>query len=217
MTILWEDSQMLLVIKPPGLPCQHPSGDSLERQLIQWRIAVGQPGEIYPVHRLDQMVGGCMVWAKHRHAAAALSKAVAEHTLQKEYLAVVRGRPDLPEGVLEDLLFHDKAKNKTYVVQRERKGVRAARLSYRTLECIKTPDGPLSLLQILLHTGRTHQIRAQFASRAMPLWGDGKYGGGNGRIALWSWRLTIDFADVCISALPPQTMPWQLFSALPVK
>lgn len=218
MTILWEDTQMLVVIKPPGLPCQRSgNGDSLERQLIRWRMDTGQPGEIYPIHRLDQAVGGCMVWAKHRRAAAVLSSAVTAHTLQKEYLAVVRGIPDAPEGMLEDLLFHDRSRNKTYVVQRMRKGVRAAKLSYRVLERIHSADGPLSLLHILLYTGRTHQIRTQFAARAMPLWGDGKYGGGNGRIALWAWRLTIPNADapIRVAAPPPQTAPWTQFIRLP--
>ena len=144
-------------------------------------------GEVYPVHRLDRGVGGLMAYATTREAAASLSEAVRERTFQKEYLCILLGRPAEDSGVLEDLLLHDRTRNKSFVVQRMRTGVRAAKLEYQVLA---SAEGR-SLVRVLLHTGRTHQIRVQFSSRGAPLAGDGKYGGGGGDIALWSWRLTL--------------------------
>ena len=143
----------------------------------------GQTGEnYYPVHRLDKGVSGLMICAKSREAAGALSGT----GFRKEYLALVLGCPDPEEGTFEDLLFHDRAKNKTYVVKKERKGVKKAVLHYRVLE----RGEKTSLVSVLLETGRTHQIRVQFASRGWPLVGDGKYGGGKGKPALRAVRLT---------------------------
>ena len=132
------------------------------------REALG--GEIYPIHRLDKNVGGCMVYARTKKAAAALSRAVQDGQMQKEYVALVHGTP--PEaGDWQDLLWKDSAKNKVFVVKRERKGVKKARLEFTRLTA-----GEESLVRILLHTGRSHQIRVQFASRGFPLVGDHKYG-----------------------------------------
>jgi len=140
-------------------------------------------GEKYfAVHRLDRDVSGLMICAKSREAAGALSGT----GFRKEYLALVSGCPEPEEGTLEDLLFHDRAKNKTYVVKSERKGVKRAVLHYRVLE----RGEKTSLVSVLLETGRTHQIRVQFASRGMPLAGDAKYGGGKGKPALRAVRLT---------------------------
>ena len=127
-------------------------------------------GEIFPIHRLDKNVGGVMVYARTKFAAASLSKAVQEGTMVKEYLAMVHGTP--PEsGDWEDLLFKDSRKNKVFVVKRQRTGVKKARLEFTRL----TQDDP-SLVRIRLHTGRSHQIRVQFSSRGFPLVGDHKYG-----------------------------------------
>ena len=127
-------------------------------------------GEIFPVHRLDQNVGGVMVYARTKQAAARLSQIIQQGTMIKEYVAMVHGQP--PEtGDWEDLLFKDSRKNKVFVVKRQRGGVKAARLEYRRLQA-----GEQSLVRIRLHTGRSHQIRVQFSSRGFPLVGDHKYG-----------------------------------------
>ena len=161
MEILYQDSGILVCVKQPGVDSEH----ELPRQL-----AALLGGEIFPVHRLDKNVGGVMVFARTKQAAAALSAAVQNGSMVKEYRAMVHGTP--PEtGILEDLLWKDSAKNKVYVVNRERKGVKKARLEYTRLT-----DSDPSLVHIRLYTGRSHQIRVQFASRGFPLVGDHKYG-----------------------------------------
>ena len=169
-------------------------------------------GRAYPVHRLDRGVGGVMVFARTRQAAAALSQSVQQGKLTKEYLCVVSGAPEAAEGVLQDLLFHDSGRNKTFVVRRMRKGVKEASLSYRVLG---TAEGR-SLVHVRLHTGRTHQIRVQFASRGMPLLGDRKYGGAPAeQIALWSCRLSFPHPDTGAALdfrQAPEGAVWQDFS-----
>lgn len=172
------------------------------------------------VHRLDKETGGLMVLANHRQAAAALSKAVTEKLLEKEYLAVVSGCPQPAEGAMTDLLFRDARKNRSFVVTRLRKGVKEARLTYRTLDTAQWTNGEtVSLVRVKLETGRTHQIRVQFASRKMPLAGDSRYGSRlrDCSSALFSCRLcfphpgTGEILD--FSSLPERmSLPWNLFS-----
>lgn len=161
MEILYSDKEIAVCLKPLGV-------DS-EKELPAL-LAEALGGQIFPVHRLDKNVGGCMVYARTKQAAAALSKAIQEGAMVKEYLALVHGTP--PEtGDWQDLLWKDSQKNKVFVVKRERKGVKQARLEFTRLTA-----GDPSLVRIRLHTGRSHQIRVQFASRGYPLAGDHKYG-----------------------------------------
>ena len=161
MQILYSDNDIAVCVKPVGL-------DSESEVPAALREALG--GEVFPIHRLDKNVGGVMVYARTKFAAAQLSKLVQEGQLVKEYRALVHGTP--PEGgLLEDFLFKDSRKNKVFVVKKERKGVKKASLEYTRL----TGSDP-SLVHIKLHTGRSHQIRVQFSSRGFPLVGDHKYG-----------------------------------------
>ncbi len=206
--VLFQNEDLLVCVKPAGISSEQ--GGLPELLLEQCG------GGIYPVHRLDAGVGGLMVYARTREAAAALSALIAARRMEKEYLAVVEGRPERESGELRDLLFHDRARNKSYVVRRMRKGVREASLDYRLLGTAETEQGSLSLLQVRLHTGRSHQIRVQFASRRLPLAGDARYGSRlGGGIALWSASLRFpDPADGQprqFTALPPETRPWTLF------
>lgn len=173
MDILYEDSAVVVCIKPQGVLSQ---SDKNGGESMITRLQTHTGGEIYPVHRLDKETGGVMVYAKTKKAAATLSRDISEHRFYKEYLALVHGVPEENSGTLCDLLFHDKAKNKSYVVKRERAGVKKAELYYEVLETKEIKGEKYSLLRVVLHTGRTHQIRVQFASRKMPLSGDRKYG-----------------------------------------
>ena len=172
MEILFEDAQIAVVVKPAGMASQQtPTGNDCVTAL---REHTG--GEVYPVHRLDTAARGVMVYAKTKRSAAFLSNEIAEGRFEKEYEALVHGCPQPPEGVMEDWLFKDK-NNKSYVVQRERRGVKKALLDYRVETTFETARyGTLSLVRVTLRTGRMHQIRVQFASRKWPLLGDGKYG-----------------------------------------
>ena len=155
-----------------------------------------------------------MVFSRRKEATGKLIAAVAEHRVEKEYLAVLRGHPAEREAELTDLLFRDAAKNKSYVVKRMRKGVREARLSYRVLA---ETEG-LTLVLVRLHTGRTHQIRVQFSSRGLPLLGDIRYGSKdpNCTAALWSYRLALTHPvtgeRLDVTQPPPGQYPWTLFS-----
>lgn len=207
--ILYQDRQIAVAVKPAGVLAEAPGMPELLSQELG--------GPFFCVHRLDAGVGGVMVYARTAKAAAKLSAAVSGREIQKEYLAVVQGRPEQDSGVLHDLLFHDKAKNKTYVVKRMRHGVKEAELAYKVLGSACGEHGEITLVGIRLHTGRSHQIRVQFASRAMPLLGDVKYGSGykGCGIALWAEHLRFahpfEAKEMDIRRLPPERFPWSMF------
>ena len=177
MDILFSDKDLVVCIKPVGLDSEQELPNALKTEL---------GGELFPIYRLDKNVGGVMVYARTKQAAAALSKAVQEGSMVKEYVALVHGTP--PEaGDWTDLLWKDSRKNKVFVVKRERGGVKKARLEFRRLTA-----GDESLVRIRLYTGRSHQIRVQFSSRGFPLVGDHKYGSRDEKTApmLFSCRLS---------------------------
>lgn len=201
--ILFRNSDFAAVIKPVGTLSEGADGDMvslLEKQLSS---------KVYPVHRLDRAVGGVMIYALKKESAAAFSKLMENGGFGKEYLTVVHGECE-PSGVMEDLLFKDSRLNKSFVVKRERKGVRRASLEYERLVF----DGEKSLVRVKLHTGRSHQIRVQFSSRKMALYGDGKYGGSdNCNIALWSHRIsfTLDKKEYTFEKEMPDVYPFSEF------
>jgi 23S rRNA pseudouridine1911/1915/1917 synthase len=181
MEILYSDKNIAVCVKPVGLDSEQEIPAALKEQL---------GGEIFPIHRLDKNVGGVMVYARTPKTAAELSKAIQEGTMVKEYVAMVHGTP-AESGDWTDLLFKDSSKNKVFVVKKERKGVKKARLEF-----LRLTGGDPSLVRIRLHTGRSHQIRVQFASRGYPLVGDHKYGARDEASApmLFSCRLTFPLA-----------------------
>ena len=191
MEILFSDKDIAVCVKPLGLDSEGGMCAALKETL---------GGDFFCVHRLDKNVGGVMVYARHKAAAARLSTLIQNGELVKEYVALVRGTP--PEsGDWEDFLFKDSSKNKVFVVKRERKGVKKARLEFKRLSA-----GESSLVRVRLHTGRSHQIRVQFASRGFPLLGDHKYGARDQRTepALFSCCLRFPWKDGerCYEALP---------------
>ena len=202
MKVLYQDNRVFVCLKPPGIV----STDEPGGMPAQIRAVLGDERAcVRTVHRLDAAVGGVMVFARSRVAAELLSQQMREHRFEKEYLAVVTGRPEAAEGTLM-----------ARVGQGPGQDVKEAVLDYRVLG---TAEG-LSLLRIRLHTGRTHQIRVQFASRGMPLAGDRKYGAAETDfpIALWSYRVRFFHPQTGLAAefshLPPELAPWQSFQTI---
>ena len=204
--VLWEDEALIVCRKPAGVISE---GSGMPELLKEQTGAK----EIFCVHRLERETAGLMVYAKTKRAAAALSAAIEAGKLEKRYLAVVQGAPPA-EGEMQDLLFRDKAKNKSYVVTRMRKGVREARLRYETLQQIEG----FSLVRVELLTGRSHQIRVQFASRGFPLLGDSRYGGSHRELPLALYSAALRFPHplsgeiLSFSSAPPEEAPWTWFS-----
>ena len=200
--ILYEDKDIVACVKPVGIS----SEDELPGLLMEQTNS-----KIYTLNRLDVPVGGVMVYAKNPRSAAEMSQKIAERQdFEKTYLAVVEGSFEQKQGTMEDLLFKDSRKNKSFVVKRERKGTKKAILQYEVKDEKQYNDKVFSLVQITLQTGRSHQIRVQFASRRHPLLGDGKYGSKvNCDIALFSQK--IQTCGKCFACDMPQTFPWNEF------
>lgn len=207
MDIIYQDNSIMVVIKPAGvLSTDEPGGvPELARE------ALGDPKAcVRTVHRLDRVVAGLMVLARTPEAASKLSEQIRAHDFGKTYLAVVHGEPEALSGTYRDLLDRDPKERKTFVTTKPGKGVQEAVLDYEVL----AGGGGLSLVKIFLQTGRTHQIRCQFSSRGLPLWGDRKYSTLNdpGPIALWSHCLHFAHPEtgeiLCFEADPPEIDPW---------
>lgn len=213
MEILYQNANILVCIKPARvLSTDEPGGlPGLVRE------ALGDPkADVRTVHRLDRVVSGVMVLARSANAASELSRQIREDQFRKEYLAVVHGRPENPEGTLHDLLARDKARRMTFVAEAPGKGVQEAALSYRVLDYANG----MSLVRVRLHTGRTHQIRVQFSSRGMPLVGERKYAVWNDPCELALWSAKIGFYHpgtgewVEFSKEPPAVFPWTEFGKI---
>ena len=207
MELIYVDDDILVCLKPARvLSTDEPGGvPDLARQALGDMHA-----DVRTVHRLDRVVSGLMVLARNSKAASELSRQIREDEFQKEYLAVVHGTPEDCCGTLRDLLGRDKARKMTFVASEPAKGVQEAVLDYTVLNCEKN----MSRVQILLHTGRTHQIRVQFASRGMPLVGERKYSELNDpcEIALWSYRIGFTHPktgeNMEFIHKPPEIYPW---------
>ena len=207
MELIYTDDDILVCLKPARvLSTDEPGGvPDLARE------ALGDPkADVRTVHRLDRVVAGLMVLARNAKAASELSRQIRDDEFEKEYLAVVHGRPEEDSGTLRDLLGRDKARKMTYVAQEPAKGVQEAVLDYQVL----STASEMSRVKIRLHTGRTHQIRVQFASRGMPLVGERKYSELNDpcEIALWSCRIGFIHPKTGermeFTHEPPEAFPW---------
>ena len=209
MELLYVDEKIVVCVKPAGVPSTDEPGGVPE--LV--RLALGDPkATVKTVHRLDQVVSGVMVLARTARAASDLSEQIRNHQFEKEYMAVIHGCPDGENGTFRDLLARNKAEKKTYIVTEPGKDAQEAVLDYQVV----ARSEELSKVRIRLHTGRTHQIRAQFSGREFPLVGDKKYGRGEDcDIALWSYRVafyhpkTGEFME--FQKEPPAVYPWYEF------
>lgn len=207
MELLYQDADILICVKPARvLSTDEPGGvPDLARE------ALGDPkADVRTVHRLDRVVSGLMVLARNAKAASELSRQIRDGQFQKEYMAVVHGAPNEDRGTLRDLLGRDKARKMTYVAQEMAKGIQEAVLDYEVLG----KNAEISKVRVRLHTGRTHQIRVQFASRGMPLMGERKYSAREDpcEIALWSYKLAFTHPGTGkwmeFSMEPPAQFPW---------
>ncbi len=219
LEILYKNKDIIVVNKDCGLPSQKDkSGDTDAMSLLSEKLTdVGEDGRLWLVHRLDRVVGGVLVFARNKSAAAKLSAIIKEDGgIGKEYIAVVDGEISA-SGTLVNYLYKDSSTNKAFVVDRERNGVKRAELEYTALESVSTEHGVKTLVKIRLKTGRFHQIRAQFSYRNNPVTCDKKYGSrdfGARFPALFSRRLSFDIGKehIDVSALPDLSLyPWCLF------
>ena len=207
MELIYQDTDIVVCIKPARvLSTDEPGGLP---ELV--REALGNPkADVRTVHRLDRVVSGVMVLARNAKAASELSRQIREDEFEKEYMAVVHGYPTEEKATLRDLLGRDKARKMTFVAPEPAKGVQEAVLHYQLLS---SREG-LSKVRIRLETGRTHQIRVQFASRGIPLVGERKYSERNDpcEIALWSYRLAFTHPKTGekmeFTHEPPSDYPW---------
>ena len=196
LKVIYEDNHIIAVEKKPNIPSQADKTEDIDMLSIvknYIKEKYQKPGNVYLglVHRLDRPVGGIMIFAKTSKAASRLSNEVREKVFKKKSLAVVDGKLDKKEGVLEDYLYKDERNNISKVVKKEKKNAKYAKLEYKVLKYNKIKD--LSLLEINLHTGRHHQIRVQLSNMGHSIFGDQKYGtrGRGKQIALWAYELTI--------------------------
>ena len=210
MNIIYYDNNIIVCIKPAGVISTDEEGGM--PQLL--REALGdENADIRAVHRLDQVVSGLMVYAQSNAAASELSRQIRCGEFHKSYLAVVHGVPEERKGRFEDILLRSKEKRKTFVINKPARGAQNAILDYELLGS----NGERSLVAIELITGRTHQIRAQFSHRRLPLLGDRKYGAGEDdcRIALWSYSLSFLNPEtgnrMNFRVKPPREYPWSDF------
>ncbi|MBQ8302151.1 MAG: RNA pseudouridine synthase [Clostridia bacterium] len=215
--VVLKTSDFVVVNKNVGTPSQSdPSGDKDAMTLCSEALRLaGERDELFLIHRLDRVVGGLLVFARNKKSAEILSAAVAERKLTKEYLAVVPGTPE--GGIMRDYLYKDATLGKAFITDRKRAGVKEAELEYSVLKTVGCDENTCSLVRIKLLTGRFHQIRAQFASRKMPLIGDKKYGSRDFNAktpSLFAARLSFELGGKTIEAkkLPDLTSyPWSLF------
>ena len=189
MEILFSDKDIIVCIKPCGVLSQADvNGKSNMIDLLKAEFKT----DIFPIHRLDREVGGVMVYAKNKTSASSLSVQVQNGSFSKEYIAMIHSKPSEESGEMVDFLFKDSSKNKSFVVKKERKGVKKAILNYELIKSFMINDKEFSIVKIKLVTGRTHQIRVQFSSRKMQLIGDRKYGANDDfkTIGLWSYKIS---------------------------
>ena len=225
LDILYEDNHVIVVKKEPNIPSQADKTEDIDMLTIikeYLKEKYNKPGNVYLglVHRLDRPVGGVMVFAKTSKAASRLSNQVREKIFKKKYLAVVDGKFETSNGILEDYLYKDERNNISKVVNKDKKNSKIAKLEYELLTFNQVND--LSLVKINLYTGRHHQIRVQLAHAGHSIFGDQKYGtrGKGKQIALWAYELTIQHPitkqKLTFKCLPESNGTWCILKELKI-
>lgn len=222
INVLYEDNHLLVVEKPVNIPVQEDvSGDKDLLNILKAYIKEheNKPGNVYLglVHRLDRPVGGAIVFAKTSKAASRLSDQLRQNKIVRKYKAVVRGRVSPSQDTRTDYLFKNRKKNTVTVVDKNKKDAKKAILHYKVLGSDKKSS--LSLLEIELETGRSHQIRVQLANMGNVLYGDQKYGQSQNKvgqqIALWAYTLEVKHPTkdeiISVECPPPDKAPWSNF------
>ena len=223
LKVIYEDNHIIVVEKPPNIPSQGDKTEDTDMLTIikeYLKEKYNKPGNVYLglVHRLDRPVGGVMIFAKTSKAASRLSNQVREKVFKKEYLAIVDGKPEKNKGTLENYLLKNEKTNTSKIVKENTSGSKYAKLEYEVLKYNEEID--LSLLKILLHTGRHHQIRVQLAGMGHSICGDQKYGtrGRGKQISLWAYKLTIEHPitkeSMTFTDLPEPIGPWVMIKEL---
>ena len=207
MQVLYKDNDILVIVKPAGILSER-AEDKAGKSVADMFPDL----QLFTVHRLDRETAGIMVYSLSKSSAAALSEQIRGGEFMKKYYAVLRGRPEADSGTLEDWLKRDARRNISRVCEEKEDGAKKALLEYE----IKAENQGLCLVDIALQTGRTHQIRVQFSSRSCPVYGDGRYGGGSGELALFAYSLAfthpVTGKKMAFAEKPdPERFPWNLF------
>lgn len=225
LNILYEDSEIIVVEKPPGVPSQgDKTGDRDMSFLVLEYLGEQKPDdEPYAalINRLDRTVGGVTLFGKTKDSAAELSYDLLNGAFSKHYLAVVTGKAK-KAATLKDYLLKNERLNISKIVPKNTANSKEAVLHYICLDRVATEEhGVLSLLSVDLETGRHHQIRAQLSNAGIPIWGDTKYNDTTKKIrgfvypALWSHKLTFKHPKTnksfTFESFPGNRFPFSLF------
>lgn len=212
--ILYENKNIVAAVKPAGISSQPDmTGGEDMTALLKNQLKC----DIYPVHRLDKVTGGVMIYAKSKKAAAEYSATGENRLYSKEYFAVISGKPEKSAGKEENYLLFDNAAGKSRIYEKPVKGAKKAALEYTVTETVCRDGEEYSLLFVRLITGRTHQIRAQLSHAGYPVLGDGKYGSKTKcPLALWSHRIksAAGGAELAFAKYPPDIFPWNIFDVI---
>lgn len=223
MVIIYSDEHIIIAKKEAGMLSEAGEiGENTLPRAIAKELSIPLP---QPVHRLDKEVGGALLIARTSKDMAIYSAFAQSGRIEKTYLAVCRGVPLAAEGEYSDLLYYDRSKNKVFVVNKERRGIKKAILAYRVIETVEYVGETYSLVEVKPKTGRTHQIRIQFASRGLPLFNDRKYGykpstniANSSEFGLYCYSLSFPTVNgdktVTVDSTPPNCLPYSLFSHL---
>ena len=219
LNVVYEDNQVVVVVKPHNQPSQADESKDLDllSEVKEYvKVKYNKPGDAYIglVHRLDRPTGGLMVFARTSKAAGRLSKQLSEHETEKKYYCVVEGFVQQKQATLLNYLKKDEKNNIVKVVTQTEEGAKRAELEYKVLDA----KGNLSLLEVTLKTGRSHQIRVQLSAKNIPIYGDQKYNKNTKgkQLALWAGKLSFEHpttkAKMTFVASPDGSKdPWNKF------